>query len=398
MNTLGTIVFYLTTFCISILICYSRQKWFEDFISKKEYHVADYVKLLLIISIIVLPLVLVAAYRGDTVGVDTSSYIRIYYENAGVLKNYWELYKFIGESPIFVRLVWDAYHIFKTPIFYMGMAQYITAGAIVVYGVLNAKKYPVWMALCVYCLWFFNDSLNATRQFIAIAIILVAYQLLVDKHEVKAICLFVVALGFHRSAILIIPCLLFLRLFRFENRTYKRNIVLGTVLIALLWGQKIFEFLISKGVLPERYGVYVNTFFYRNSRGINSWILTGVSKYALFEIFVRVILIIFYFVVFRHITRESRMEFYQYVCILLVDILIYSIGVYVYKTVYFIRLSAFFDFFVIHLIPLLEQKISISYKVLRVRILVVIYSLAYWGVHVVYYGSGATIPYLFRLE
>ena len=123
MNTLGTIVFYLTTFCISILICYSRQKWFEDFISKKEYHVADYVKLLLIISIIVLPLVLVAAYRGDTVGVDTSSYIRIYYENAGVLKNYWELYKFIGESPIFVRLVWDAYHIFKTPIFYMGMAQ-----------------------------------------------------------------------------------------------------------------------------------------------------------------------------------------------------------------------------------------------------------------------------------
>jgi hypothetical protein len=83
--------------------------------------------------------------------------------------------------------------------------QLFTVAPIYVALARNRKHFPVWLGLLVYYLLFFNITLNAMRQWMAMAFLLLSFQMLREKHIGLTALFCVAAFLFHFSAILIIP-------------------------------------------------------------------------------------------------------------------------------------------------------------------------------------------------
>ena len=69
----------------------------------------------------------------------------------------------------------------------------------------NRDKMPIWIGMAIYLLLFFNSTLNMMRQWIAMAFLLLAFQMLLEKRSFWVGILTFVAFLFHSTAVVAIP-------------------------------------------------------------------------------------------------------------------------------------------------------------------------------------------------
>ena len=174
MSFLGSICFYIFIFVLTLFICI----FFQEGIKKRHKNRKNLYNILIFL-IIAFPLTYITGFRDDSVGRDTPAYSEIYY--LSTTSSLEDIYDENNEDYIYKFSLYVFSHIFKSPsCFYMFLQLCILLPLLWI-GVNNIETTDLWKPLSIYCFWHFNDSLNMTRQSIAIVWLMVAIELLCKR-------------------------------------------------------------------------------------------------------------------------------------------------------------------------------------------------------------------------
>ena len=373
-----TVLFYLSVFILTLGLCIC----FQDIIKKNKSEKKLW-KNILICAIISLPCLLVAGLRADSVGKDTAVYTEWFYDaSSDSFRDYFDT---IAEDYLFSFFLFVFSHKEKEPIFFYLFVQACVMIPLLVIGIKHIESISLWKVVSIYLFWHYNDSLNLSRQMVSILWLILMSEFFFEKKYFLSIVSYLFAVGFHSSAIMV-GLFIMLSCFLFYNYIGP-YITVAITAVFFVFAQKAFIYFVDTGLFSSRYNLYVDTFIYQDTRVVDSWLSVGFG--GIFEVLVRVLIIVFFLVnapqIIQNKTRE-KVFFYFFV----LGTIIYASGMIYFKTTYLVRISTYFDCFGIFLIPYLDstQKNSIRFSLF--------FSFCYWVVHVLLLGQGGSFPYLIR--
>lgn len=250
------------------------------------------------------------------------------------------------------------------------------------------KPYPICFGMFVFYCLFYNTSLNMMRQWIAMAILFMAFSYLISEEKKKYCILTVVACLFHTSAIMGFAILLI-----YVYCTKKREYI------------KLGSFKLSEEMAPIKIFVYgcavlllLNIItIILNKIGLSKYIgyIQGDNGLYLLpnQILLRLPILILFVVRWKKILREDKLASF-YGSMLVLDLLtsqLMSINAYAF------RIGSFFSEYSILSYSALVYAGNRKYKANRyIRLLYVAgYIVYYWVFYYVITGTHATFPYVF---
>lgn len=192
----------------------------------------------------------ISAFRGNIVGTDVYSYQEIFMNNIqggnlGDLQNKSKGYY------IFSRIVG----------YYSATPQAITiscsvlVSALVGYFIYKNSKQVLLSTFLFVSLYFFADSLNGVRQFIAISLVINAHYLMIYEKKIRALLTLFLALSFHLTAIIGIFILIIDKI----NWNIKKFSILTVVLLIISGAyNQIFNFFTSHLSTYSLYASFTN--------------------------------------------------------------------------------------------------------------------------------------------
>lgn len=213
--------------------------------------------------IALLPPILLAAFRDETVGSDTERYVKYMYlaaiNNKGdysVLSNQFEdgdlLYlRCAYFLSFFTNKIW-VYHAF-----------FHSLVVVPVYIVAQRWRHivsPVMVMLIFYVVCY-QESLSIVRQSVAMSFSLLALTTFIDGKYLKAGILYFMAIGFHLTGVLPLLFLLFYYLAkRFPIKPYIKYYLLASflILVTIFQFEKILLFALGYNLLPSRLLIYTS--------------------------------------------------------------------------------------------------------------------------------------------
>lgn len=327
---------------------------------------------------VILPIML-AALRDEHIGTDILWYLKRLYigaQNESNIKNY--LLKYSDFEYLFLILIFIETKIFKNLYFIQGIIHIF---------IIVPVFYLIWnlrnninsiLALTVFYFLFYSNTLNIMRQSIAVVLCLVA----VNKFENKKYWQFIVwellAIGFHRTAIinLVLVGIYFLMKSNFR-KIYVWGILLIVVSSMLYFDQILFFLMRIIPIIPERYAF--DTY------------LTGSKNLAMSDV---VLYSVNLFTIY--IARHDKSEWLNYLKVMtgmsfLSLILSYSVGIAG-------RIAIYWNYYVIFSMPQLE-KIIAKNKISKYIFGILFFSffLLYWYYNFVVLGYSEIYPYQFGL-
>lgn len=367
---------YLIMFTASTLILHCEE----------TYKMNRKIRSVLVFIAILLPSLL-AGLRSYEIGSDTAGY-GVYWFNQAMRYNNWlQFIKYAKEysidygyatlNYIASRIGNDAHIFFFLLCFLELYLLYFTAK-------WYFEKKAVAIVFLIYYFLYFNDSMNNMRQFPAVLIVLYAYRFIKEKNFLFFIVCVALASTFHVTALFAI--VLYPIAWMANNRFSKLNLIFVTVAIlaASFSFELVFNMLGSIGINMARYEHYI----YDSEGG---------GK------FIRLILfggiwILYYLNKEKHGDRfKDGNTFLFYSTISFASTSLMFIGL----SNYIIRLSYYFDFFVLLYLPSIV-KIHGTVKVENGRIkigTVFIEIMAmlffYWLITYVIRNGADTVPYKF---
>lgn len=201
---------YIITFTISTLLFYAastlgdaKQRWFVLFLA-------------------ILPVAVVAGVRDDCIGTDVMVYGKDCFLD--VYQSRWyseiDLYWMIRMEPGYLLLNYlvsrftDSYNVFFGIL--MALQMFFVMKTLLVF----KNRMPVWIALVVYYLSYYNISLNQMRQSLACAIVLYACTFAYKRKLLPFLMTVAFACAFHVSAFVAFAIYPLFILFR-NTRSYK---------------------------------------------------------------------------------------------------------------------------------------------------------------------------------
>lgn len=225
-------------------------------------------KILIIIGIL-LPSIL-AGCRADTVGVDVLTYGKAFYLDAvysssfndyfssKILASFSEIgFHFVNYilSRFFVDYHWGFffYELLIITFMYFGFS-------------VMKKVYhiPIWMCMLLFYLFYYNASLNAMRQSIALSILFYAITFIFVKNYKRFIVFAFIATLFHASAAIIacviVPMYLLLQQDRkidAVKQTLQGSIFIVVSIIALYFTPNMINYLVSINIFRSLYAKYL---------------------------------------------------------------------------------------------------------------------------------------------
>lgn len=261
---------YITCFIVSTFIAYLAKQ------SRNKYS-------FIVCSIISLLITIVlATLRDYSIGVDTYSYLRLNYYWQGAssfnsLHEYLKYYLEAGNSePLFalfmgvIAQLTDEYRVF------LFMAQAVTMVGVYI-GAYRMKEHsdPV-LTLLLFYLLYYNYTLNATRQYMALAILFAAVHDIEEGKYKRYIIFVLIAALIHNTSILGLPLLVLYHMIYGKEKKEQRDIddlvekpkkvsvirrvVIGGLIIGVFYYFKpISHALINYGILNSKYLIYLNS-------------------------------------------------------------------------------------------------------------------------------------------
>lgn len=194
---------YLIGFAISlVLIAFSEKKRLPIF--------------LLFSAIALLIPCLIAGLRSQTVGTDVMVYVKPLTRAsimADDLANYFNTYWYDEWRNMYVKdyeigfslLVYLVAKLTKNLGAVLFIIQALTITPVYIAISRNRKTMPVWLGMLIYYFLFYNSTLNMMRQWIAMAFLLLAMQMLIEKRGGLTVFFTLFGCLFHYSAVIAIP-------------------------------------------------------------------------------------------------------------------------------------------------------------------------------------------------
>ena len=237
-------IFYLALPLIVLLI----GAFCRNFVSPQKQDIA-------FIAISFSALFFLMAFRASSVGMDTANYARMY-TMIGRAPFATAITGIIVSAPVYCFICKVTYLICHDPqaISVVSAAIICCCFAVFFY---HFSENVMGSVYCFITLWFFSSSMNITRQYMAVALIALAYVTADEKRWIITIILALLSVGIHNTALLAVP-------FLFLNRDHiSLGKLLGTIVLGLV-AILIIRFLfgtiatVFSRVFP-RYSMYFGT-------------------------------------------------------------------------------------------------------------------------------------------
>lgn len=236
---------YIITFILSIL--------FASIGTKEKRNNPFLYYALLFISIIIPALV--AGYREESIGTDTSNYLGIFYR-AVSCNSFAEMAALSDMEVGFQYFVFLCSRISSNPVIFFFLLQIITL--IPIYKSIVESNINISFGLFIYYFLFFNMSLNISRQAVAISLILLSTTYLINGKYKQVIIYSLIAFLFHNTAII---CLLLYTIYFFCQKYDIRKQAYIYILYLMLFVTFIYAVLFKTNfisIIIDQRDVYSN--------------------------------------------------------------------------------------------------------------------------------------------
>ncbi len=281
----------------------------------------NYNKLFLSISFILL--FIVSALRAELIGTDTVNYI-----------NTFNLIKVTDFSQMFDSFRYEnGYIVLNKIVSYISsnpQSIIIVTSFIVLYlilnGIKNTSENKVFSVVLFITLYYYFVSFNAIRQYIAIGLLIVAYNYIKKRKLFKFIIFVLIATAFHQLALIFLPLYLFYGI----KLNYKKLLFIATSFVIFLVGfDTILDFVFS--VLPE-YSYYQGTEYFEGGGVLTSLVSGSILLFGL---------------LMRGTTKTDK----EFDFLLLIVLFSFLTSLMSTRVILFNRLNYYFEIFNIFFIP-----------------------------------------------
>lgn len=356
-------------------------------------------------TIAIILLTLFAAFRAESVGVDTGGYPVLYSNYARLYSDFWQflsnpLIQLNGE-PLGGLTVWLCAKLSDTTVPLLFCYQLFTVLPVFLAARVLKDKLPLTMAMAVYLFFFFNNSLNNMRQSVSCALFLLSFAYIIADGKIRprAILAAILAVLFHKSAVYGIVLLGITAISSKATRKWMKMGLYAIVVLLPLFVTQFSTWLVSSGLVDTHMEYYFNVFV---AGGINQdWLVNPFGTYSLTYLVIYSLLVALpcvlrssFFSQRESLTsgNNSQESLYKFLySFLTVGYLLYVVLLLSLSTMYGIRFSMFFDFFLILAIPLsCNGNNRVVKKIFTMAILV-----AVWMIWIAYMGWSASVPYKF---
>lgn len=354
-------------------------------------------------AIAILAVCLAAGLRATSVGSDTSGY-PVTFTNVAMM--YTNFFKFlqdpvgVGAEPLGALLVWlcSRFNWGIVPLLFC--YQLLTIWPIFLAVRVFNERIPLTMAMAVYLLFFFNNSLNMMRQSVSCALLLLAFAIYLSTRKIKlsTVLLCVSSVLFHRAGAYGLVLIILVLLVAKVNRRWLRILLYALITLSPMAMTQISTWLMRSGLADAHMQYYLQIFitgnidqdWFVNPRGVYS--LTYVAIYTVL-VFMPILLNTRFFEPKQGLAvRNTEAELYQ--TLILINVagyLVYIILLFTLNTMYGMRFSIFLDYFLILSIPLSCRGMLARQKKGIVLVLLTVF----WWLWIVRMGWSASAAYQF---
>lgn len=341
---------------------------------------------------------LVAAFRSQEIGTDVMVYVKPLTQSAIVSKNlkeffncYWflewrNLYAMdydIGFSMV-VYAVSKATHSLPAVLFAI---QALMIVPVYIALARNRKKMPVWIGMAIYLLLFYNSTLNMMRQWVAMAFLILAFQMFLERKGYLTLVFAVVACLFHSTAVIAIPVyMLYWLLWLPKDRCLQQGnlkVRISTVLAVIIFFVGILV-IMNLGVLIKLVSMVGFSQF-------NNYLQGGTISLMVGQIILRLPLFAILVLCWKDMQSKWKMAPF-FLCMLFLDLVAAHL---VSVDVNALRISYYFSLYSIIWIPAAIGSCPNKGKRTMLCLLVVAYGLFYWYYTYVLQLRHETYPYQF---
>lgn len=367
---------YLVVFFIVILSTFRTEKLY-----KKGYKIRGTIYIFLSI----LSMSILAAVRNDEIGKDIPAYV-IPSFNWALEYNFSEFIKIGNLETGYKIFTFILTKIFKDYHWILFFIQFFISLFMYLFAYKERDKMPMWLVMVTFLLIMYNDTLTMMRQSIAVLLIILSYNQLIEKKYFKTIILYILGISFHYTAIIAILGYVFIIInysdkINKNSKIYINISILLIFLFCLLLHQKVLYFLTFKiSILPIRFYNYFNTKYYLDTLNISKSML-------LFKCIWIIIASIY-----NSIVKDEKMPK------LILIFLIIDLGIYIisFKLAPVMRLGFYFSYpALLYLIPQITKMFKKDrYNKICSHILIIIFLSCFWYFNnVIHNEGGNTYPY-----
>ncbi|MCR5122824.1 MAG: EpsG family protein [Ruminococcus sp.] len=338
---------------------------------------------------------LLAGMRGDSVGRDVLMYAVRTFEYAGRSDTFASLRNISTEPFGYTGLAFISSRFSKDAGFFLFTSQLMVICPVYVVAYKKRNEFPMWITMCVYLFVFYNNSLNIMKQSISAAFLLLCYVYINDKDYIKASIAFAVGMSFHSSAAIGLVFILFsLLLCAIKNNAAKISLSMF-LLIIMINIETISKFLVSHGLLPEKYSRNIYAVF-DMSQNVYLRII-GFNSHVFFDWIFRALLVLMPIIFLNRLRLKTDDNVTN---LALIGLIFYTYVLVLFKTVYGNRISLYCDYFLIMLVPQLKNVFRNNLIAERVSVNAFIVGILgfYWYVWVMLFGFSASNYYTFRVD
>lgn len=381
-------VVYLLGFIASTLLIYYAQD--KD---KKRFWIFSALALLI-------PC-LIAALRAETVGTDVQVYLKPMAESAMAAPGFKAFFAdfwfdkwrnlFVADYELgFSLLVFTVARITRWLPAVLFVVQAFTIIPFYVALARNRKTMPLWLGMVVYFCFSYNTSLNLMRQWIAVAFLLLAFQMLLEKRPFGVTLFTIIACFFHYSAIISVAIYLIyfyillhrkvtLKIKKFEMSGYTLAVCVLTLVavLGLLNLSFVVDFLADIG-------------FDRFTNYLEGGELTLLPN----QILLRLPLILIFIINWKQFSTQGAAAGFFLAMMILETVASQLISVDVYS----FRIGSYFSLYATLAVPTLYSTLESKRRRNLTTVYLLVYMLGYWVFTYVLQQRHETVPYHFFFE
>ena len=376
---------YLIGFALCLgLIAYSEKKKLPIFLG---------------VSVIALLIpCLIAAFRAMNVGTDVMVYVKPLTESAivsGNLKEYFNCYWFLEWRNLyavdydigFSMVVYVVAKLTRSLPAVLFAIQALMIVPVYIAIARNRKNMPVWIGMAIYLLLYYNSTLNMMRQWVAMAFLLLAFQMFMEKRGYWTVILSVVAFLFHSTAVVAIPVyLLYWLLWMPKDRSLTQgnlSVRISTIFAVLIFLVAIVA-LMNLSLVIKLLSMVGLSQFSNYLQGDQITLLPG-------QIALRIPLFAMLFFCWKELDEKWRITPF-FLATLLLDLVVSHL---VSVDVNALRISFYLSMYNMIWIPAAIGSCKSKEKRILLSVLVVCYGLFYWYYTYVLQLRHETYPYQF---
>lgn len=335
---------------------------------------------------------LLAGLRAEIVGTDVLHYLKPMTENAIQASGIGAYFQSGWESSLGYLHVTDFEYGFTVLIYLLAkltgnlqMVQFLLEALILlpVYIALarNRKTLPVWLGMLVFYLLFYIGTLNLMRQWMAMSLLILAFQMLREKKLLPGILLSAAALLFHySSALVLVVYAVWIILQLLGKVKSKKAIPIGAALICIVGFVVVFN---AHWIPRLLSALGIHRF--------DSYLQGEKPAFVLRELLLRLPLLLVFALHWKKF-RQKTPEAWFYITLLVLDVAasqLVSVNPYTY------RIGLFFAMYAVFAVPSLYASLKTPLQKGLTATAVIIYLLCYWGYLYTVLFLHQAYPYLF---